>query len=131
MNIVNLYKKKIIPVIEGNHLYLIYQNRLIKTFGLSFELDKIYIGNPILEFNPIYSVQKTTTQGLPALNIFNHYDVPIFVNEKVLQPRCQLRYKGAYDNGIPYGEILRSSFDEDVVITSPATNLHYGLLYFE
>lgn len=125
-----MYKKDIKPVFQKNSMDLLYKTMKIKSYPLKLDVDKIYIGKPMFEYNPIYSTQYTTTQGIPALNIFNHYDVPILVNDKVLQPRCQMRYKGVYDNGLPYGEILKSSYDEDVVLTAPATNLHYGLVYF-
>lgn len=91
--------------------------------------DEIIVGKPLFEDDPVYSVQYSTTQGIPALEIYNHYDVPIMVNDRILQPRCKIRYKGRYDNGIPYGEILKSTYDENVVVTVPATNLHYGLYF--
>jgi hypothetical protein len=84
---------------------------------------------PLFENIPYNSIQYSSTQGIPAINIFNHYNFSILVNDRLLSPKCLLRYKGVYDNGIPYGEILKSSHDEDVVITAPATNLHYGISF--
>lgn len=123
-----MYQKPLIPRIVDETLFLLYKGRIVKLEPLSDNADTIIVGKPIFEYNPIYSTQYSTTQGIPALNIFNHYDVPIHVNDRILQPRCQLRYKGTYDNGIPYGKIFSSSFDEDVILTEPATNLHYGHL---
>jgi hypothetical protein len=129
MRVINLYENPLIrPVLSDNLLIILYKDTIIKRYT-PIRTDEVLIGKPMFEHNPIYTVQYTTTQGIPALNIFNHYDVPIFVNDRLVQPRCQIRYKGTYDNGIPYGEIFKSSYDEDVILTAPATNLHYGLVY--
>jgi hypothetical protein len=93
-------------------------------------LSKVVVGKVLFENNPLYTTQHSTTQGLSALNIFNHYDVPILINDFVIEPHCQLRYTGIYNNGIPYGELLHSLFDEDVCIVNPATDVHYGLVIF-
>jgi hypothetical protein len=128
MNVTNYYTKPISFVKGDKIVQLIYKDNPIKEDPVTYEMSNVIVGIPVFEYNPIYTTQYSTTQGLTALNIFNHYDVPLTVNDRVISPRCQYRYKGVYDNGIPYGEILRSTYDEDVVINNRATNLHYGLL---
>lgn len=134
MKITNLYKRPVVCRLGNDEiLYLDYLDTVIRSsfpYRIAKNLEEIVVGKPLFEYNPIYTVQYSTTQGLPALNIFNHYDIPILVNDRIISPKCQTRYKGIYDNGIPFGEVLTSSLDEDVIITDRATNLHYGLFYF-
>lgn len=104
---------------------------VLKTIQVPKNFTRIVVGKQILENNKNYTTQYSTTQGLPAINIINHYDVPILVNTFIIEPHCNFRYTGTYNNGIPYGEILFSTYDENVIITEPVTDLHYGLILFQ
>jgi hypothetical protein len=73
--------------------------------------------------------QRTSTQGLPKIRLHNQYFVPITVNHSaMILPGQFFVYKGVDGTGIPYGEILHSTFDKDVVVNDEVTDIYFGYI---
>lgn len=87
-----------------------------------------YFGRPLFVLNNRSTFLQSTTQGLVAVTIHNHYTVPITINDVVVvEPNSSVRYTGLYGNGIPKGEHVHTDYD-DFMIDADISDIHLGLV---